>query len=94
VNPKFLAEIQLNPAEQNGRAGPLIGGEWRTILSINGENWSARLFFAGSPEPGDSFRADVQLLMPEAYERFQVGAEFTVWENGTKGIGHVIAPAT
>ena len=89
----FVAEIHLLPAERGGRAGPLVPGEWRTVLGINNEHWSARLLFEASPEPGDSFRATVQLLVPEAMQHFPAGAEFTVWEGGTKGVGHVLPTA-
>lgn len=89
----FFAEIHLLSAERGGRVGPLVSGEWRTVLGINNEHWSARLLFDETPAPGDSFRAIVQLLVPEAKQHFPTGAEFTVWEGGTKGVGHVLPPA-
>ena len=89
----FAVEIQLLPAEQGGRVGPLASGEWRTVLSINNEHWSARLMFDGAPTPGESFRATVQLLLPEAQQHFPEGVEFKVWEGGTKGVGHVLSAA-
>jgi hypothetical protein len=93
MNPKFRASIQLHATEDDGRSQALPEGEWHTLFCVGGENWSARLFFSGSPAPGDSFRAEVQLLSPEAYEQFPVGAQFTVWENGMKGTGHVLTGA-
>ena len=93
--PEFFAEIHLLPAESGGRRGPLVTGEWRTVLGINNEHWSARLTFSGQPEPGSTFHAGVQLLSPkEALPLFPVGAEFTVWEGGTKGNGRVVSYAT
>lgn len=89
----FIAEIRLLATEAGGRAGPLLSGEWRTVLGIGGEHWSARLAFSGMPSPGEVFRASVQLLMPEALQYFPVGAEFTVWEGGTKGVGRVLSIA-
>lgn len=86
----FAAEIHLLPAERGGRVGPLLCGEWRTVLGIDGEHWSARLLFDGAPRPGESFRATVQLLVQEAKQHFPAGAEFTVWEGGNKGVGHVL----
>lgn len=86
----FIAEIHLLPVARGERIGPLISGEWRTVLGINNEHWSARLLFDAVPAPGDSFQATVQLLIPEAKQHFPVGAEFTVWEGGTKGVGHVL----
>jgi len=92
---EFFADIYLLPTESGGRRGPLISGEWRTVLGINNEHWSARLTFSDQPEPGSTFRAGVQLLLPkEALSLFPVGAEFTVWEDGTKGTGRVVALAT
>lgn len=85
-----MAEIRLLPAEHGRRVGPLISGEWRTVLGVNNEHWSARLLFDAVPAPGDSFQATVQLLIPEAKQHFPVGAEFTVWESGTKGVSHVL----
>ena len=91
----FVAQIQLLPTESGGRKGPLVSGEWRTVLSVNNEHWSALLAFAGKPSPGDTFISQVQLLRPElALQYFPVGAEFTVWEGGTKGIGKVVSTAT
>ena len=93
--PQFLANIQLLPTEAGGRKGQLPSGEWRTVLGINNELWSARLTFSGQPAPGQSFVAQVQLLLPDlARPFFQVGAEFTVWEGGTKGVGQVVGLAT
>lgn len=89
----FVAEIHLLPPEPGGRAGPLVSGDWRTVLGINNEHWSARLIFDAAPAPGDSFRARIQLLVPKAKQHFQVGAEFTVWEGGTKGVGCVLPTA-
>ena len=87
----FDAEIHLLASEAGGRAGPLLSGEWRTVLGVGKENWSARIKFSGTPLPGEIFHASVQLLIPEALQHFPVGAEFTVWEGGTKGVGHVLS---
>jgi len=89
----FVAEIELLATDAGGRAGPLLSGEWRTVLGIGNEHWSARLAFSGVPSPGGVFEASVQLLMPEAMQYFPVGAEFTLWEGGTKGVGHVLSIA-
>lgn len=89
----FVAEIHLLATDAGGRVGPLLSGEWRTVLGINDEHWSARLQFPGNPAPGDVFQAQVQLLVPEARPHFPAGAEFTVWEGGAKGLGRVLAAA-
>lgn len=89
----FHADIQLLRTEAGGRTVPLASGEWRTVLGINGEHWSARLGFLGSLSPGGSFQASVQLLVPEALSQFPVGAAFTVWEGGTRAIGRVVSHA-
>ena len=95
MSPEFFADIYLLPAEAGGMKGPLVSGEWRTVLGINNEHWSARLYSAGQPAPGETFHAGVQLLFPEpALPYFAVGAEFTVWEGGTKGTGRVVSLAT
>jgi hypothetical protein len=95
MSSEFFADIYLLPTEAGGRHGPLVSGEWRTVLGINNEHWSARLTFTGRPLPGDTFHAGVQLLVPEAaLPYFTVGAEFTVWEAGTKGTGRVVSVAT
>jgi hypothetical protein len=91
----FVAQIHLLPTESGGRKGPLISGEWRTVLGVNNEKWSARLAFAGEPSPGETFLSQVQLLRPElALQYFRVGTEFTVWEGGTKGVGKVVSATT
>jgi len=87
----FVARVRLLTPEAGGRAGPLLSGEWRTVLGVNGVHWSARLFFSGVPLPGETFEATTQLLVPEAAQYFPVGTEFTVWEGGTKGVGHVLS---
>ena len=89
----FIADIHLSQTDAGGRAGPLVSGEWRTVLGINGDHWSARLVFSDNPSPGQTFRAAVQLLVPDALRHFQVGAEFTVWECGTKAMGRVVSRA-
>lgn len=87
----FSVEIHLLPMEAGGRHSPLSHDEWRTVLGINDEHWSARLRFSGNPLPGETFIAIMQLLVPEASQYFPVGAEFTVWEGGTKGTGRVLS---
>ena len=90
----FVAEIHLLPTEAGDLSTPLVPGEWRTILGIGNEHWSARLTFADSPAPGDTFQATVQLLVPDAVQYFTVGTDFTFWENGNKGTGRVLSVAT
>lgn len=88
--PDFVADIELLPTEAGGRQTALVGGEWRTVLGVNGERWSARLRFDGEPIPGATFEAAVWLLMPDmALPMFEVGKVFEVWEGGTKGWGRV-----
>lgn len=94
MSESFLAEIHLLDTSAGGRSGPLLSGEWRTVLGINDEHWSARMLFQGAPGPGDMFRAKVELLVPEAKQYFPTGVEFTVWDGGTKGLGRVLPSAT
>ena len=89
----LVTEIHLLRIETGSRSTPLASGEWRTILGIGNEHWSARLTFADSPGPGDTFHATVQLLVPDALKHFPVGSNFTVWENGNKGTGRVLSVA-
>lgn len=91
MHSSFISYIYLLTSDAGGRAGRLPHGEWRTVLGIAGEHWSARLLFSGEPSPGEAFEAMVQLLMPEAHQYFSVGAEFTVWEGGIKGVGRVLS---
>ncbi|ENO83942.1 hypothetical protein C666_18185 [Thauera linaloolentis 47Lol = DSM 12138] len=93
MSPMFAAEIHLLPTEAGGRTGPLSLGEWRTVLGINNEHWSAQLLFSGIHSPGETFSATVQLLVPEAAQYFPIGAEFTVWEGSTKATGRVLSAA-
>ena len=93
MSPTFAAEIHLLPTEAGGRHTPLTSGEWRTVLGINDEYWSARLIFTGTYFPGETFCAQVQLLLPEVTAYFFIGAKFTVWEGGTKGTGRVLSAA-
>ena len=93
MSPSFGVEIHLLPMDAGGRTGSLVHGDWRTVIGINSEHWSARLLFSGNPLPGETFPATMQLLMPEAAQYFPVGAEFTVWESGTKATGRVLSGA-
>lgn len=88
--PDFVAEIELLPTEAGGRKITLVGGEWRTVLGVNGEHWSAMLRFEGEQAPGATFEAYVSLLMFDAaLPMFEVGKIFEVWEGGTKAWGRV-----
>lgn len=88
--PDFVADIELLPTEAGGRKGPLMGGEWRTVLGVNGEHWSALLRFDRGQVPGAIFDAAVWLLMFDvALPMFEEGKVFEVWEGGTKGWGCV-----
>lgn len=88
--PDFVADIELLSTEAGGRNIPLMGGEWRTVLGVNGEYWSALLTFDGEPGPGAIFEADVWLLMSDvALPMFEEGKVFEVWEGGTRAWGCV-----
>lgn len=89
-SPDFIAEIELLPTEAGGRKMALYGGEWRTVLGVDGERWSAMLRFEGAPAPGAIFEANVWLLMVDiALPMFEAGKTFEVWEGGTKAWGRV-----
>ncbi|MBB5943885.1 hypothetical protein [Xanthomonas sp. 3307] len=87
----FLADLHLHPAQPGSKAIALVPGQWCAILCIDQQQWSARLTFTGSPSPGDTFRAAVQLLMSEAIACFPAGTDFTLWANGNAGTGHVVS---
>ncbi|KMM74939.1 hypothetical protein ACP93_14140 [Xanthomonas sp. NCPPB 1128] len=87
----FLADLQLHPAQPGSKATALVSGQWCAILCIGQQRWLARLTFTGSPSPCDTFRAAVQLLMPEAIACFPAGADFTLWANGNEGTSHVVS---
>lgn len=89
-SPDFIAEIELLPIEAGGRKIALMGGEWRTVLGVNGEHWSAMLRFEGEHLPGATFEASVWLLMVDlALSMFEAGKTFEVWEGGTRAWGRV-----
>ncbi|ULU26790.1 hypothetical protein DYST_03738 [Dyella terrae] len=88
--PDFVADIELLPTEAGGRKVPLMGGEWRTVLGLSGEHWSALLRFDGEQAPGATFEAAVWLLMFDvALPMFEEGKVFEVWEGGTRAWGRV-----
>mgnify|MGYP003397847056 CR=1 len=86
-------EIVLAPSDRGGLTHAITGGEWRTVLGIGGEHWSARLLFQHEITPGEKCHAQVEFLFPEATEHFPAGAEFTVWHGGVVGGGRVITVA-
>jgi len=89
-SPDFVADVKLLSSEANGRKTPLREGEWRTVLGVNGEYWSAMLKFEGEQAPGATFEVNVGLLVRDlALPMFEVGKIFEVWEGGTKAWGCV-----
>jgi len=86
-------EVHLALPEQGGLPTSVTGGEWRTVLTVAGEHWSARLYFAGELVPGETARVTAQMLFPEAEVHFRKGTEFTVWQGRVVGSGRVLSVA-
>lgn len=92
IAPHFHADISLVSTAQGGREMALPSDQWKTILSIDGELWSAVLWYEGNPLPGSAFQAGVSLIYPsESLALFKVGTCFTVWEGRIKAEGCVTA---
>jgi hypothetical protein len=88
--PDFVAEIAMLPAGAGSHQASLRKGEWRIVLGVGDEYWSAMLDFDGEPAPGTIFEANVWLLLFDvALSMFEVGVTFTVWEGEAKACGTV-----
>ncbi|WP_191983771.1 hypothetical protein [Dyella jiangningensis] len=90
ASPDFVAEICLLPTAFGDCRGHLSGGAWRTVLEIDHEFWSATVHFDGEHVPGESFEAEVWLLLPEvALPMFEQGVRFALWEDESEALGIV-----
>lgn len=92
IKPEIAVEVSLLPTERGGRQNPISEGEYRCVLSVGEENFSARFYI---PQQGLIFEVPrklyVQFLYPEmALPFFSVGTSFSVWEGKIIGNGKVI----
>lgn len=92
--PDFVAEIVLLPTESGGDQALLSKGEWRIVLGVKDEYWSATLDFEGEHLPGAMFEANVWLLLPDVLPdaglpMFEEGMAFSVWDGETRAHGSV-----
>src|SRR5688500_20272972 len=94
VAPEIIARLNLFPTEAGGRGLPPRQGDWRTILTVGSESFSARVSAAAghSLEPGATGEAEVQFLVPDAaLARFKPGVQFKSWEGTEVGTGEVLS---
>ena len=93
--PDIVAELRLFPTEANGRLSSICSGEFRGVLGIGSEHFSARWIVPVGEELVPGGRAGtfgIQFLVPEAaLPHFRVGAAFTVWEGKEIGSGRVLS---
>jgi len=93
--PDIVAELRLHPSEANGRLLSICAGEYRGVLGIDSEHFSARWVVPVGEELSPGGRAGtfgIQFLFPEvALPHFKVGAAFTVWEGREIGSGRVLS---
>jgi hypothetical protein len=95
--PHIVVELRLHPSEPSGRLSSICSGEYRGVLGIGSEHFSARWVVPVGEELVPGGRAGtfgVQFLFPEAaLPYFKVGAAFTVWEGKEIGSGRVLSVA-
>src|SRR4051812_40002866 len=94
VAPEIIARVSLLPADVGGTGLAVGAGDFKTILTIGSESFSARVAEpVGRPlSPGASAEVAVQFLVPDAaLPKFQPGAQFKIWEGTDIGIGEVLA---
>ena len=90
----MIARLSLFSAEVGGRGLPPRPGDWRTILTVGSESFSARVAAstAQALEPGVTAEAAVQFLVPDAaLPKFKPGVQFRIWEGKDVGTGEVIS---
>lgn len=86
--PDFVAEIHLLPVGASGSHSHLSGKEWRTVVEINNEFWSATLHFDCEHLPGEHFEVEIWLLLADvALPMIEQGMSFTVWEDESQAQG-------
>ena len=94
VAPEIIARLNLLPAGAGGLGLPILSGDFKTILTIGTESFSARV---AEPEgrplsPGASADVSVQFLVPDAaLPKFQPGVQFKIWEGTDIGTGEVLS---
>jgi hypothetical protein len=94
VAPEIIARLSLFPTEAGGRGLPPRQGDWRTILTVGSESFSARVAARVGHllEPGATSEAEVQFLFPDAaLPRFKPGIQFKIWEGTDVGTGEVLS---
>jgi hypothetical protein len=95
--PDIVAELRLHPGEANGRLSSICAGEYRGVLGIDSEHFSARWVVPvgeGLVPGGRTGTFGIQFLVPEAaLPHFKVGAAFTIWEGREIGCGRVVSVA-
>lgn len=86
-------QLTLIPASAGGRRGPILPGEFRTVLTASARHFSALLHLPEMAAPGGAaIHCDVTFLDWElAAQFFPPGAQFELWEGGRKGYGSVLA---
>ena len=93
--PHVVVELRLHPSEPDGRLSSICSGEYRGILGIGSEHFSARWAVPIGEELAPGGRAGtfgIEFLFPEnALPHFKVGAAFTVWEGKEIGSGRVLS---
>jgi hypothetical protein len=92
VSPQIFAKVTLLPTAVGGRKTPILSGDFRSVLGIGHEHFSARLEIPEGIhfEPGSTMDLGIQFLFPEAaLPNFPVGTTFTVWEGRDIGHGQV-----
>lgn len=97
VTPEIRAKVTLLATEAGGRSTPIPTGEYRGVLGISHEHFSARFEVPEEStfEPGRTLDLGIQFLFPEmALPKFPVGARFTLWEGRVIGTGEVTSVIT
>jgi hypothetical protein len=92
IKAEIRAAITLVPTELGGRHSTIFSGEYRGVLVIGDEHFSARFKIpeGTSLEPGRTMDVEIQFLFPEtALPRFPIGEAFTIWEGRDIGFGRV-----
>ena len=94
----IVVELRLHPSEPDGRLSSICPGEYRCILGIGSEHFSARWVVPPGEELAPGGRActfGIEFLFPEnALPHFKAGAVFTVWEGKESGSGRVLSTST
>lgn len=90
--PDIVANIELAPPSEDGRASPMPARWFGCVMVVDGRNHDVRLRLAQPLQAGESRRVGIDFLDPDtALAHIRIGTTFGLWEGRIVGQGAVEA---